>query len=315
MATLEQAIVSTLSWFDILGQPLTAFECWYYLWDEDGSGGEATPQDVWRALDQLKARGAVVVERGFWQLTATRSYVPERLARARWSIKKFRRAQAAARLLARVPFVRLVASVNTLAMEGARQESDIDLFIVVRAGRLYLTRLFVTAVVHLLGRRRHGQRVTDRLCLSFYVSDDQLNLKPLAYVDDPYLSFWLVSMLPLTGLATFNRFLAANSWVEHSLPHRLAVGAAPDLAPTTSWCARAAEWLLGGAVGTWLEAVARWGQVRRIKKHSASRLGDGTTAVVVTDSVLKFHETDQRPVLAGRFRARQHQALASLNSA
>jgi hypothetical protein len=50
------------------------------------------------------------------------------------------------------------------------------------------------------------------------------------------------------------------------------------------------------------ERLARRFELWRIASHRESRLGDGTTAVVASNHVLKFHENDQRPALAQAFR-------------
>ena len=307
MTSLEQAVLSTLSWFDLWRQPLTGFECWYYLWDEAGSNKTCSASDVLKSLEGLQKNDLVKSELGFWQLSASPSYKAERLERARYSIAKRRRAQLAAKLLRALPFVRLVALANTLAIEGAKPESDIDLFIIIRHGRLYLGRLIVTALIQALGWRRHGQQVADRLCLSFYITDDQLNLRLLAYDDDPYLAYWLASLYPLGDSQVIENLLKANAWVKDLIPNRFKVlDFTNKNEQINSWFKKFMEKLLVGWFGDTLESAAKKLQHYLIHRHHHSRLGDGTTAVVVSDSVLKFHESDQRPELASAWRAKLH---------
>src|SRR3989338_11186323 len=103
MTALERAILSTLSWFDLWRQPLTTFECWYYLWDEDGAAVASKPGDIYSSLLNLLKLGAVKNERGFWQLASSPAYAAERLARARWSIPKRRRAARAPQINKSLP--------------------------------------------------------------------------------------------------------------------------------------------------------------------------------------------------------------------
>lgn len=302
MRLLEQAILQTLAWFDWQQQPLTSFECWYFLWCDQGEIISATQSDVAGALETLQARGVVKCERGFWQLSDSPSYTNERLERARWSITKRRRAERAAKLISYLPFIRAVALANTLASNSAKQESDIDLLIITSAGRLYLSRLLVTILVQLLGWRRHGSRVANRVCLSFYLSDDHLNIKDLAYEFDPYLIYWLANLYCLVDKDIFNDFLQANNWVHNYVPNRFSK---PHPKLEVSYKPTWLEGLLGGFVGNMLEYGARRLQLFLIRRHKNSRLNDGSSAVVVTDSVLKFHESDQRPQLAEKFQAKQ----------
>ena len=310
MSPLEQAILRTVTWFDLLSYPLTAFECWQYLYQEGESLGSVDPGQTHTALLNLQRRGVLRSVSGYWQLAEAPNRLEKRLARARASIAKRKRAQAAARLISYLPWVRMVGLVNTTALEAARPESDIDLFIVLEHGRLFLGRLLITVLVQLRGWRRYGTKVRNRLCLSFYVTTEHLNLRPLAYADDPYLTFWVSSLSPLFGRSTYQQFLVANSWVTEHLPNWLgtespAVISSLRVAKTPRTIRLVQRWLevLGNTAGSGvLERLARTLELKRIHGHQGSRLGDGTTAVVVSTEVLKFHENDKRPQLAEAWR-------------
>ncbi|OHA55713.1 MAG: hypothetical protein A2388_02795 [Candidatus Veblenbacteria bacterium RIFOXYB1_FULL_43_13] len=310
MVPLERAILNTLVWFDLWHQPLTAFECWYFLWNEDGLVADSIPSEVSSALISLENKKLVKINRNFWQLADSPSYTEERLARARWSIGKRQRAERVAKLIMKLPFVRLVALANTNASEGAKRDSDIDLLIIVKAGRIFLSRLLITTLVQLLGWRRHGVKVANRICLSFYLADNELNIKSLAYPDDPYLIYWLASLQPLADFGTFNNLLADNAWAQNFIPHRYLVFKAANTQTVANSKLIWPEQALVGRLGDVLEYGARRLQLFLISRHKDSRLGDGSSAVVVSNNILKFHESDQRPQLAKNFRERQQQILA-----
>ncbi len=298
MDTLSVAVINTLAWFELVGYPLTYAECWRYLW---GGTVRATPGQVRTMLNDLTARGVAAAEDGMWSLAGSGTTLAHRSEQARIAIGKRRRAYRGARLLAHLPFVRFVGLGNTLALGLARPTSDIDLLIVFKSGRMFLGRLLVTLVLHLIGWRRHGTKISNRLCLSFYLDDEHLNLKELAYDDDPYLTYWVATLIPLVGSATYAALVGDNKWVHERLPNwpgGFGTLAAYEPRPGVI------ERLLGGAIGDWCEAVARRYQLARISRRRGSRLGDGTTAVVVAPGVLKFHESDRRPELTAAFRAR-----------
>lgn len=306
MTALEKAILKTFAWFDWQHQPLTSFECWYFLWCEKSEATKTTQQDVYNTLKNLQDGGLLKCDRGFWQLASSPSYVDERFSRARWSITKRRRAERVARLISHLPFVKLVALANTLASGSAKQDSDIDLLIVTRAKRMYITRLLITSLVQFIGWRRHGNKIANRVCLSFYLSEDHLNIKDLSYEHDPYLIYWLANLYPLTDKNVFQTFLQANSWSYDNLPNRYGTQinrTEGGYKPTWS------ERLLGGRFGDMLEYVSRGFQLFLIRRHKNSRLNDGTSAVVVSNSVLKFHESDRRPQLAEIFINKQKELL------
>src|SRR3989338_8633583 len=59
-------------------------------------------------------------------------------------------------------------------------DSDIDLFIVARAGRLFIVRSFSILILHVLGVRLHGKKIKGRFCLSFFIDDTALDLSKIA---------------------------------------------------------------------------------------------------------------------------------------
>ena len=115
-------------------------------------------------------------------------------------------------LLRFLPFVRGVAICNTVAMRVAESESDIDLFIILQKNRLWMGRLFVTVFLHMLGVRRHGEKISGRLCLSFFVTSESLEMKNIALQDgeDPYLALWTATIYPLFGRDVFEQFYTRN---------------------------------------------------------------------------------------------------------
>ncbi len=310
MDNLSKAVLRTLSWFDLQQYPLTTYECWFFLWQEETLPANISYRQIEETLQALKGAGWVVVNNGFWQLADSPPLVGIRMERARWSIAKKRRAEKAARLIAALPFVRLVALANTLSLNNAKQESDIDFLIIVRQGRIFFVRLITIILIQLLGWRRYGRKVTNRICLSFYLADDHLNIQSLAYDDDPYLTYWLVSLRQLAGNLSLAEFLRANYWLENHLPNSSKIW---QLDSSENLLKKSQISLLERFLAlkplNMLEYLARWFELKLIKSHPKSRLGDGSSAVVVNDSVLKFHENDQRPFLAIHWREHSRQIL------
>src|SRR6185369_12374934 len=73
--------------------------------------------------------------------------------------------------LAAMPFVRLVAVSGSLAHLNAEGQSDLDLFVITRPGRVWLVTLAALIVSRVLGWRR-------RLCLNYIVSEACLTVEP-----------------------------------------------------------------------------------------------------------------------------------------
>lgn len=202
-----------------------------------------------------------------------------RVARFRW-------------LFAIVPFVRMVGVCNSLAMGTASAQSDIDLFVIADHHRFFTARLFLTVVLHFFGVRRHGAKIANRFCLSFFITDDALDLRSTAISfapHDPYLTYWLRTVTPVTGFAIWKEFFRANHAENVPLPkHRFVDEKASRIRLRTFF-------------GDILERfLARW-QLRRAQKK---QMGGNHASIVISPKMLKFHEHDRRAMVASAFQER-----------
>src|SRR5579884_1517189 len=146
---LARAIVHTVAYSDIFDYPLTAAEIHRYL-----IGEAVSPEQVAALLqdDERRPRELSAVD-GFFTLAGREALVStrrqrEQRARAFWS-----RALGYGRIIASLPFVRMVAVTGELAMDNVRPDSDIDFFIVTEHRRLWLCRLLIVCLVRLAALR------------------------------------------------------------------------------------------------------------------------------------------------------------------
>ena len=97
-----------------------------------------------------------------------------------------------------MPFIRLVAVCNNLAYLNAKESADIDLFIVVKKGRIWITKLSLLFIITFLGLRPPKNKAKDKIYLSFYVSSEALDISQIKIAnDDVYLVYWLATLFPV----------------------------------------------------------------------------------------------------------------------
>src|SRR5690606_6133029 len=118
-------------------------------------------------------------------------------------------------LIARLPFVRMVAVTGSLAVDNADEDDDLDFLIVTAPGRVWLTRAMVMAV----GRLASLRGIT--LCPNDLSAETALELPDR----DFYTARELLQMRLIAGTATYIRMLETNAWWRDFLPN-----AEPDLA-------------------------------------------------------------------------------------
>ncbi|MBI5229843.1 MAG: hypothetical protein HY981_00895 [Candidatus Magasanikbacteria bacterium] len=293
-----RGIIETISLFSLFEYPLTASELALWL----KSDHAVNAGYVYRAAVQLtqKKESPIGFKNGFFFLSCHEASVEHRMQNFLTHLPKFSRARRAVRLISWIPFLRMAAICNTVAMATSNQESDIDFFIVARAGRLWLVRLLTALVLQCAGMRRHGRHIANRICLSFYVADSALGLSGIRLPNgDIYMLYWPTQLVLLFNKdGTYEKFAHANAWVREDLPNTDFENALSDTRVArdgyiTRLARRTGERALQGAIGDIVERVCRF--IQRAKMcYTPHGARPATNAVVISDTMLKFHERDRR---------------------
>ena len=223
MPPLSKKIILTLMYYDIFDYPMTAFEIWKYLLSDNPEcfskkddskevlgKGYLKISDILEALGNEKLSGLIFEKKGFYFLRGREIIVEERLKRNKIAEEKYKIAKKAVFWLRFIPFVRMVLVTGRLAMKNTEKESDVDLLVVIRKNHIFTGRILVTGLVHLLGIRRHGENISDRVCLNYFVTDQSLEIgdKNIFSSSEYYFS------QPIFGGEVFKKFRAVNSWIE-----------------------------------------------------------------------------------------------------
>lgn len=236
---LKLAIFRTLTWFDLFNYPLTAYEVWQslefkaefrvvqeYLNGINETEAVKEPPALAPATGSNQAQNLWSNKDGFYFLPGREEIIRTRLTRYNETDKKFKIALRVGRLFSFFPFVKLIAVSNIIGAHNLRAESDIDLFIVTAKNRIWLTRLFLAGLAKVLNLRPNKKTKQNKICLSFYVSDDNLNLETLKLdTQDLYFNFWLAGLVPIYGKGdTYQKLMSANPWLNNFLPNFIVPG-------------------------------------------------------------------------------------------
>ncbi|PID87644.1 hypothetical protein CSB07_00480 [Candidatus Gracilibacteria bacterium] len=123
-----------------------------------------------------------------------------------------------------IPGLKMIGIGNSVSMNSASVNSDIDLFIITDKKRLWIVRIFITIVFQLLGVRKNRKNHASKFCLSFFTTTDGMNFQSFALEDDIYLYFWIIYLKPILNYDnTYQKFLEANErwcnfgWYENIL--------------------------------------------------------------------------------------------------
>ncbi|PIS04575.1 MAG: hypothetical protein COT81_05760 [Candidatus Buchananbacteria bacterium CG10_big_fil_rev_8_21_14_0_10_42_9] len=297
--SIENTVLKTLAYFDVHNYPLTLLElhAWLYQPEKDYSAGA-----VLESLDMLVRQKKVEECGGYYFLTGRKDLLPQRLNRYLIADKKFKRALKVTKWLRQVPGVNMVAVANTLALSNATQESDIDFFIIASPRRIWVARGITVIILKLFHLRPQPSTKMNKIDVSFWVSQDHLDISDLRLdQDDIYFHYWLAQLVPLYDRdKAFKKFKDQNAWLNDYLPN------ADSYSPiwrrqikAPGWFHRWVEFLTSNLD----EKIYRAMQLK-IMNPKIKAMMNKDTRVVINDKVLKFHTYDGRPEFREKWQAK-----------
>ncbi len=311
---IDTSILKTLAYFSLFSCPLTRQELFQFFWVDNGKA--VSRKDIDSRIDYLVEKKMLEKKHAYLFLPGNEDHVRARMNRSHIIEHKMRIAKRAAKVFKWIPYVRAVFVCNQL-QTGITMESDIDVYVVVKKGYLWITRLITTVLMSGFGLRRNKTCVADHICLSFFVTDDAINLHTIK-IDgaDVYLRYWLMQLIPLYDPYNVHaELLQANRWASSTLPHAAVAWKTADVwsegnGSFSHRVKRFFEIAWKGAYGTLIESQAKGIQIKKMNMNVGSKQDDTSTDVIITDSMLKFHENDRRE----QFQNKWKEACAQLIS-
>ena len=208
------------------------------------------------------------------------------------SIVKLGRAKRVIKLLCLLPSVKMIAVCNSLGYLNAKLDSDIDLFILTSPGKIWLTRFWLQSFLKILHLRPYDQgRKKDSICLTFFLSTDNLNIESLQINEpDVYLTYWITQLLPLYNPdGWYEKFINANGWVLKYLPHARAI----KLAPAWQIKKNNLNYFFYIFTFKWWENFSKKIQLK-ILPLVLSEQANKDTRVILNDKILKLHGQEDK---------------------
>lgn len=288
---IEKSIIQTLTWFEIFEYPLALIELHKFLY-------QFSDKISLSELEQFLDNSSIVKSsQGFYFLSTNTDIVEKRIAQDKIAQQKIKLAFESAQKIFWIPGVEMIALCNNWYF---KEESDIDFFIITSPGRIWLTRFFVTVWLHILGRRRHGEKIKDRVCLSFYISSNRNNLWTTRLLpEDPYFDFWTAMLMPIFDRnRAYQNFLHDNKWLKNKFKNfygnefvlRYKIGQKHWLIKIN----KILTMLFDTRIGRCSEKFFRYIQRKKIFGNKKTTGSGNNTRVIISDNMLKFHENDRR---------------------
>jgi len=193
----------------------------------------------------------------------------------------------------KIPWVLCICIGNSLAMNAAHKESDIDLFIITKKKRIWTTRILITLLLNVLWERKTAKKHAWKFCLSFFITEEALDFSSIAIKNDIYLYYWLTTLKPIINRKhTFEKFMGIN--LSETPPIQLSPNRRKsELQDVVSFPPgekefKIEDWFFGNI----FESCLKFFFLPRSKK-SFQKLWKPFW-VIISDNMLKFHDKDKR---------------------
>jgi len=291
--SLKSAIIETLSFFYLYNYPLTLFEIRKYT-----NFPKISKKKLLLTLEEADEITTLIdqeTEKKYYALKNTNCTIESRQQKSKIKNKLLKKTNKYIKLLRFIPFVRMVAVCNNAALGVPDKKSDIDLFIVAAENRLFTCRLLITFLLQILGVRRHGKRIKHRFCLSFFVTEDCLDLSLIALSPkDTYLAYWIRSLLPIIDQNIYTKLLEENkNFLSYyfQTEHKNLQYIIPQK-KFSKFIQRSAEFILNSSIGNYLENKLKTWQLSRSKAKKENL--EDASGIVISEKMLKFHNVDRR---------------------
>lgn len=323
---IEQAIFSTIAYYDHFNYPLTAAEIYHYLIKlaihnviassaPRNDSEKPTFLEIIETLDNSeKLKKTLGRNNGFYFLTGREEVVATRIQKKKLTDEKLKKTKWLLRFISMLPFVRFVAVSGSMGIGNPDKKSDIDLLVIAKHGRIWMARAFLTFFALILGAYRHSDKTANRLCLNHYITDRSLAIDfGNLYKAEEYLNIF-----PVAGdMKLYKNFLDTNAaWLKRYVHANFNESMNIYIffinsGIFTENIKRAAEYLLLGAVGSWLEREFRRIQIYYIKKNPLTN--HPHSRIRYTDDNLVFHPILIEPKIITEHEEKMKQLYAAIS--
>ncbi len=292
--TLQNSVLATLIYYDILDFPLTAPEVHRYLISparltQDPAVGIFTLDKVAQGLESLVKDAVVSSRGGLYFLQGRGELFDLRSEREKIAAKKWNKFLKISKWFQAVPYLRGILASGSLALNNTDYDSDFDVLAVAKSGRLYTCRIFLSLVASLFRARRtrYQSSAPDKFCFNHYITDGRLNIKYESLFNaQTYANLKpVLASNELLG-AFYDENLWLNEYIHDFHPSR---GFVLNNSPSSFlWAvAKTGEFILDSRLGGWVENWAKKYQQKRIRENPATHESGGR--VVFNDHELEFH--------------------------
>lgn len=316
-----QAILAPIVFFDLLGLPITKSRLNTLIYKQ-----KLTYREFHQALNYLRDAGIIsiispILPDTRYPILDTR-YVyfsdnPQVLANIepcrQATLNHWHQVKHIIHILTKVPFVRTIGLKNSLSFGSARMQSDVDLFVIVKAPFIALARDVINLILGFKGARAYPHHRAGKIAIEVWLDTQNLHIEDFRLDEnDHLLNFWAAHLTPVYNEGNvFQEFLKANSWLKKAFPHHQVLQyhqislSIKEQNIKAKW-EKAIQSKFGRALNKWLTHL----ELTRLQGYKNKTPG----TLLFEPGRLRFHATDLRVDFNKKFEKRLARLLDLISS-
>ena len=205
MSPLQESILNVVTYFDIFHYPLTAEEIRTFM------DKQCNEEQVHNLLNELLSDERIFKTHDFYTLHKNSSLAAKRIKENAAAKKQMRKAKKIAAFLTWFPFIKGIAISGSLSKQVAKEDSDVDFFIITTANRLWLSKIFFTTFIKLVS----FIALDKWFCLNYVIDETNLEVKE----KNIFTATEIITLIPLYGSSLFDKFFETNNWMYDYFPN------------------------------------------------------------------------------------------------
>ena len=200
---------------EFLGTSETASILYHDIFDYPLNAKEIIKWRVGNKVKSISSITGITGKNGYFFVKGHEGLIYKRVLRKRISNRKIEIAKKNTSLLAKFPTIKGVFITGALAMNNAKEKSDIDLMIIAKTNSLWLTRLVILVILVILcvPFRRAGRKdEKDKLCINIWLDESALSWDKKDR--NIYSAHEIAQVNPIVDKENiYQRFLDKNRWI------------------------------------------------------------------------------------------------------
>jgi hypothetical protein len=235
----EESVLKALLYFDMFNYPVTPAEIHMFM-DQP-----LTRSELNATLEKLLSKGYIYQLDEFVSLQNNYSLVERRRKGNQLADLLIEKAKKISKRLYGFPYIRAIGVSGSVSKNFADEDADIDYFIITKTNRLWIAR----TILHLYKKIPFLKGRNKWYCMNYFVDEAYMQIEE----KNIYTATELITLMPMHGAATMNKFFFANEWAVSYFPNFNFSDLGKKDQAISGWSKKITEFFFNNKPGAWLD--------------------------------------------------------------